>query len=173
MKLQQLFETADQRDLMKELAKELGYSDPVLYQIWDEHDVDDDVKAAIEMFQVHLDTEGSISLFDRLTALENWKAPSSGVDDAFEAFEGFESFEQLKGIKEMKAALQLLKAGNEHMAESVGNIKKIYQLLSAFNDIAMGDDPRRNQDEGDAKYRSTICRAGLKKLGIRARKIGE
>ena len=165
MKLHHLFETYDQRNLLKELAREMGYSDPALYQIWEEHDVDDDVRVAIEMFQVHLDTEGSISLYDRLVALENWKQQEThNFQDAFEAFEGM-SFEQLKGVKEMKAALQLMKTGHEHMAESVKNIKKIYMLLNAFNDIAVGR-LGPNLDDGERKYRATICRAGMKKLGI-------
>jgi hypothetical protein len=173
MKLQQLFETIDQRNLLRELAKELGYSDPALYQIWEEHDINKDVKVALELFHVHMDTEGSISLYDRLSALETWKEQEThAIQDAFEAFEGT-SFEELEGVKEMKEAMQLMKASHAHMIESVKNMKKIYQLLSAFNNIAVGSDPRQNQDEGDAKYRATICRAGLKKLGITARRIGD
>jgi hypothetical protein len=167
MKLSHLYESVDHRRLLKEVAQELGFQDPQFYDIDDATTNAADVQAGIDLFHVHLDTDGSAQIKDRVREIEKLAMDSKPLPEGMEAFEAFEdtSFEQLPHVHQFYEACKQIKATAAKVRESAQTAFKVYFLLAAVNGAATTTmSSKYTADE--VKYRASIARACMKQLGM-------
>jgi hypothetical protein len=169
MKLIHLHEaTQDYRDLLTEVATELGFNENNLSQRF-LGATPEVIAAAIDLFRLHLDTDGSADINSRLTIL-NMAVTSlrkADFDSALEIMEFLEgtSYMALPGMTELEAALKLVANSRLNVLAINDVCRTTYFLLSQLNAIAITThSPRYSVD--DVKYRAAIARAALKKMGI-------
>lgn len=174
MKLSQLFEApTDPRTLLRDVAQELGLSDPRFYDIEDDTSNTADVLAGIDLFRLHLDTEGSAQVSTRLRSIEHWATecirPDNNGEEALEYLEDT-SFDKLPHVAIFKQSMATLKTAAAKVRESASTCFKVYFLLSAINTAAITTMSSKH-DADELKYRSSVARACLKQLGITPKDI--
>jgi hypothetical protein len=169
MKLSQLFEApADPRDLLRDVAKELGLSNPHFYDIDDDTTNAAEVRVGIDLYRLHQDTEGSADISGRLKAIHQLanqaKFPDNSGPEALEYFDG-QDLGKLPHVAAFHQALVTLSKVADKVRESVDTCFKAYFLLGAINTAAITTVSSK-YDADELKYRSSIARACLKQLGI-------
>jgi len=167
MKLSHLYESVDHRKLLKEVAQELGFQDPQFYDIDDDTSTAADVQAGIDLFHVHLDTDGSAQIKDRIHAIERFAMDSKPLPNGLEAFEALEgtSAEQLPHMHQFHEAWKQIKASAAKVRDTAKTIYKVYFLLSAINTAAVTTMSSKHTAD-EVKYRASIARACMKQLGM-------
>lgn len=167
MKLSHLYESVDHRKLLKEVAQELGFQDPQFYDIDDATSNAADVQVGIDLFQVHLDTDGSAQIKDRIREVERLATDSKPLPDGMEALEAFEdtSFEQIPHVHEFYQACKQIKATAAKVRNTAQTVFKVYFLLSAINAAALTTMSSKHTAD-EVKYRASIAKACMKQLGM-------
>lgn len=167
MKLSHLYEAVDHRKLLKDVAHELGLADPAFYDIDDSTTNAADVQAGIDLFHVHLDTDGSAQIKDRIREVEKLAMDSKPIPDGMEALEAFEdtSFEQLPHVHQFYEACKVIQQTAAKVRDSAQTIFKVYFLLSAINTAAITTMSSKHTND-EVKYRASIARACMKQLGM-------
>jgi hypothetical protein len=167
MKLSHLFESVDHRKLLKDVAHELGLQDPKFYDLDDETSNAADVQAGIELFHLHLDTDGSAQVRDRVLQIERLAMDSKPIPDGMEALEYLEdsSFGKLPHVHAFYQACQTIKATASKVRDSAKTVFTTYFLLSAINAAAITTMSSKHTND-EVRYRASIAKACMKQLGM-------
>jgi len=168
MKLSQLHESYETVNFLRKVARELGYSDPKLYQLTDQedpdhHDVLNDAELAIGIAR-----QGLENMANSYNAMESILSQRglSGEETA----EHVKHLERLKStpfgtlpyLQPMMDAFQLMATNADHLKESAENVKKILMLINGIKSWA-----NKNTEKGSPDgLKRAIAGAALKKLGI-------
>lgn len=176
MKLSHLFESTDHRVLLRDVAKELGLSDPHFYDIDDSTSNAADVQAGIDLFHVHLDTDGSAQIKDRIQVIKELAGQSvkgshsAQAREALEALEGT-SFEELPHVKAFHQGLRDELANASKTRDTADTCFKVYFLLSAINGAATTTMSSKHTPD-EVRYRAAIAKACMKQLGMKPKALG-
>jgi hypothetical protein len=161
MKLSHLYEAVDHAKLLKSVAVELGIAIDL------EQAAAADIAAAIDLFHLHLDTDGSAQIRARLQEIEKLAMDSKPLPDGMEGLEYLEetSFGELVAVKTFYEACKQIKATAQAARRAAETSMRIYFLLSAINEAATTTMSSKHTAD-EVKYRASIARAAMKQLGM-------
>jgi len=168
MKLSQLHESYETTSFLRKVARELGYSDPKLFQLTepgdpDHHDVWNDAELAIGIARQGLeDMASSYTAMDSILSQRGL----SGEETA----EHIKHLERLKStpfgtlpyLQPMLDAFQLMASNADSLRYSAENVKKILMLINGIKSWANKSTEKGSPDG----FKRAIAAAALKKLGI-------
>ena len=162
----------DPRDLLRSLAEELGYKKPSLWRWWDDdnrHDSYRDTLAAIALFAQAINSERTSHDYS-VTYNAIHDGVYSKLRDTEEMVKSFRRLEQLGGqhlpsLVGLADKLQAVETQLELARESLKMVQEIWHLLTSINQAATTT-VKGGEDPDTTKWRASIARAGLRKLGI-------
>lgn len=165
MKLSHLFEAVNPLSLLKEVSQELDLGTMTVSELDGMSAAD--AQVGIDLFRLHLDSDGSAQVRARLQEIERLSMDSKPLPDGMEGLEYLEgtSFEQLPHVHAFHAACKAIQENAKLVTASAKAAVTIYFLLGALNTIAITT-MSSNFDDNEVKYRASIARAAMKQLGM-------
>ena len=162
----------DHRALLRQLATELGCKEPALSRWWDDdekYDSSNDVNAAIALWKHATQSDNPSETYPKtygaLTNAVNMRLRD--IEGTAEAFKHMEEVagDYLPSIKGIGEALERVESQVDHVKEVLKMVSEVFQLLNSINSHATTKF-RSGEDPEDTKWKSSIARAGLRKMGL-------